>query len=299
MRVPDAIAKSVVYVGFTELDEDEGEERDHICGTAFVAEHDDRGRIFKYLFTADHVVRDIAGKKSWLRVNLKSGGTEKVSLRNTVWFTHPRENIDATACISSLGGRFDVEGVPTERFIINEANREERGVGIGDDCFTLGLFALVSGQHQNTPLLRYGTLAMIPRDPIRTRRYGSMQAFLAETRSLPGASGAPVFVRESLRLPMQVTRPGKTEANVYPTASGSFFLLGLTHGFWDSESLDEEEFPEYEGFEAHNLGLSIVVPAEKLIDIIAQPAVATLRDQAVTRRKRPRAPREATQRARR
>jgi len=268
MRVPDNLTYCVVYVGYTY--NEKGADRDHYGGTAFLVSHETEGSTFLYLVTADHVAKGVQGQRSWIRVNRIGAGAEKVSIENISWFNHPtNQSVDAAVCVWEWGDTYAVEPVPTEYFIQNEEDRVERGVGIGDECFNIGIFIFAKGEQANSPLLRYGTIAMIPADPIVTTGYGNMEAYLTEARSLGGVSGAPVFVRESVTFPFLIHRKkdsGIGEDTVYPTGSGSFFLLGLNHGHFE---IDKNDFNiiYFKKGEA-NMGLSVVVPAAKILEII-------------------------------
>src|SRR6185437_1865569 len=78
------------------------------------------------------------------------------------------------------------------------------GVGMGDFCYTIGLFRLLSGRKQNLPVVHFGTIArpIFDRDeepvPIKDWRDPTgrstilTNAYLVESQSLSGLSGAPV-----------------------------------------------------------------------------------------------------------
>jgi hypothetical protein len=81
------------------------------------------------------------------------------------------------------------------------------GVGIGDFCYTVGLFRVLSGGKKNLPVVHFGTIArpifgpdeeLIPiwdwRDQ-ESKKVVMARAYLVERQSLSGLSGAPVFVR--------------------------------------------------------------------------------------------------------
>jgi hypothetical protein len=65
--------------------------------------------------------------------------------------------------------------------------------GLGDEIFIPSLFTGHVGERRNIPVVRHGHIAAMPHEAIR---YGSptRPAFLIETHSLGGTSGAPVFM---------------------------------------------------------------------------------------------------------
>ncbi len=88
----------------------------------------------------------------------------------------------------------DVYGIPPRQFLSQEIV-DRYAIGIGDETFTVGRFVNHEGKQRNTPAVRFGNIAMMPLEPIRNPRSGQEHAaYLIETRSQSGYSGAPVFV---------------------------------------------------------------------------------------------------------
>jgi hypothetical protein len=75
-----------------------------------------------------------------------------------------------------------------------------------------------------------------------------MEAYLAEGRSIGGLSGSPVFVRNTVNIPI----PGPEGKVKYISGVGGVHLLGLMHGHWNASSpaLNTEEA------EVVNMGVS-------------------------------------------
>jgi hypothetical protein len=95
-----------------------------------------------------------------------------------------------------------------------------------------------------------------------------MEAYLAESRSIGGLSGSPVFVRNTVKSPVQGP---KGVSNIY--ALGDGHLLGLMHGHWDLPV----SFSSLEQAEAVNMGVSIVVPAKKILEVLHHPELVAMR----------------------
>ena len=55
--------------------------------------------------------------------------------------------------------------------------------------------------------------------------------------------------------------------------SGIFYLLGLMHGHWDRVVPVDVTGDDIE-FESVNMGIAIVVPAKKILEVINQPSLA-------------------------
>jgi hypothetical protein len=109
---------------------------------------------------------------------------------------------------------------------------------------------------------------MIPKETLPIEGFGEMEVYLAEGRSIGGLSGSPVFVRNTVKTLMQ-TAGGK------PTAMaglGGSHLLGLVHGHWDIPL----SFTPAQA-EAVNMGVSIIVPAKKILETLHSPELSALR----------------------
>jgi hypothetical protein len=104
--------------------------------------------------------------------------------------------------------------------------------------------------------VRLGNIALMPEEPIETRDYGFMEAYLIEARSIGGLSGSPVFVH------VGGIRANRMRGNKY-------YWLGLIHGHWNlpTSDTDNSNKDQLSG-EAINTGIAIVVPATKILEII-------------------------------
>jgi hypothetical protein len=113
-------------------------------------------------------------------------------------------------------------------------------VGPGDEVYFMGRFIAHDGKQRNTPIVRFGSIAMMPREPVhQTQRAFDQESFLIEARSLSGFSGSPVM----LYIPpfSHRFRAGKyawDEKGLAPTTT--MLLLGLD---WGSMRLGDEAIP--------------------------------------------------------
>ena len=91
-----------------------------------------------------------------------------------------------------------------------------------------------------------------------------LEGYLIETRSTGGLSGSPVFVHKG------TTRIFNKE--------GPLYLLGLIHGHWnwDYPNLGRIVVDAHYA-EAINMGIGIVVPAQKILQVINQPGLEKMR----------------------
>jgi hypothetical protein len=89
--------------------------------------------------------------------------------------------------------KVDLVPIGVELFATSEKIREH-DIGIGDALFCTALFSRFVGTAKNLPIVRMGVIALMPDEPVPTKKFGNVEAFLIEIRSLGGLSGSPVFL---------------------------------------------------------------------------------------------------------
>jgi hypothetical protein len=269
MRLPDGITSCVGFISHDQPTIQYG-------GTGFVVgTQGQHGNAFLHLVTAAHVAEKVEG--SWLfGMNLKSGGKFLLKSGDAVdWWYHPTEkaNVDVAVTIfaSEQIEEYDLNWIPETMFATDERIAESN-IGIGDEISVVGLFTRFSGKNRHWPIARTGNIAMMPDEPIPLKDYGPMEAYLAEGRSIGGLSGSPVFVRETVNSPSV-----NAKREPYPFfGQGGLFFLGLMHGHWEVPL----GFKSIEQTEAVNMGISIVVPAKKVLEVIYHPELVEMRKKA-------------------
>jgi hypothetical protein len=160
---------------------------------------------------------------------------------------------------------------------LNETVIREEKIGTGDEVFMTGLFVHLAGKGRNIPIVRTGNLAMLPTERVPTA-LGDMDAYLIEARSIGGLSGSPVFVRETINL--------KTGDDEFLSGLGPIYLLGVIHGHWDIPPDAKNDIRVVDETGSVNMGVAIVTPASKLLDVINQDELMEARRQAAEDRKR-------------
>jgi len=247
VRVPDEVRQCVVFVGIPKPSSD-GQVSISFVGTAFFVgiPSSKEGVSHVYVVTARHVANKLDNKQFLLRINTKEGSSALIKGDGVRWFTHPTDNSVDVAVIPYAPSLeiYEFKFVHTEMFL-SDALIQQNKIGVGDEVFITGLFAHVSGSKKNLPIVRLGNI----------------EAYLIEARSIGGLSGSPAFVRETV-----------------PVGLGRFHLLGLMHGHWDipldkkNDLLMSEEF-----FGKVNMGIAIVVPAKKILEVLNHPELIELR----------------------
>jgi hypothetical protein len=268
MRIPDSIKKCVLYLG---IDVSNSEELKVAWkGTCFYVSISSGipNYSFNYLVTAKHCADAVNGEKAYLRANAVNGDSMTIEAKNgdIKWYYHPTDKA-ADVAITPLGVSqkiMDFLPLPM-KMLLDEENRIAKGIGEGDEIFMTGLFVHHAGNSKNIPIVRTGNIAMTPQERIHTS-FGEMEAYLIESRSIGGLSGSPVFVYEQTRI-----------------GGGVVHLLGLIHGHWNcSPETIIDESAEDSGIPAKlNMGIAIVTPAYKIIEVVNCPELSEMRNKKI------------------
>jgi hypothetical protein len=163
---------------------------------------------------------------------------------------------------------YDISPIPIEIFVTDQ-RMAENDLGLGDEVFTVGLFTRYFGRSTLIPIVRTGNIAMMPKEKVPLAHFGLADVYLVEGRSIGGLSGSPVFCRETMQMP-GMDQNGRKRAIA---GVGRIHFLGLMHGHWDLP----REFADAEQAEAVNMGISIVIPATKILEILFSPALIEAR----------------------
>ena len=269
MRIADQLLKSVGFVSRYDPDQPL-----RFGGTAFiVGVKMDSNASLAHLVTAKHVAEAIEPAEAVIAVNAKDGAPRFVRTGEQKWFYHPTEKDSVDVAVIPFGslneGLYDIGFIP-ESIFATEKRIAEYDIGLGDELVIVGLFTRFKGVSQVSPIVRTGNIAMMPRDRLPIKGFGEMEAYLAEGRSIGGLSGSPVFVRNTVKWPMHSS---KGPTHLYGLGDGH--LLGLMHGHWEVPA----SFSTIEQVEAVNMGVSIIVPAKKILEVLYHPELAAMRKQ--------------------
>lgn len=285
MRVPDEIRDCVCFVCCITPSGDL-----FLGGTAFFviypADESEPDVGFLYIVTCHHVIEKVRVKsqdgKVYLRMNYVGHGARLVEVVEE-WIRHPIDtSVDcAVAAFDKPAGGPQLE----HRWLpLNMAATDERiaseNIGIGDHLFYTGLFVNHSGKKRNIPIVRVGNIAAMPEERVTCSTYGSIEAILVESRSIGGLSGSPVFVQLS-----GLTRLGRLNLG-----GPSFALLGMMRGHWEGNLTETDASDDAMQLDADdeevNVGIAVVVPAQKIVETLEHPYFAEPRERALKDRER-------------
>jgi hypothetical protein len=247
-------------------------------GTAFLVRYTTRkSDDALYLVTAAHNIESArsSGQPVFVRINRSGGGAHDVELRDyDEWTTSADSDIAVRPAPKELmpGADHDHTPLGRENFVTREIV-ETRQIGPGDEVFFCGLFSAHPGRIKAQPIVRWGNISMMPREPVKVERADGtthlIDAYLIEARSWGGQSGSPAFVffppdrhLGYLELPMS-RGPGTLGAEHLP------LLLGVVQGHFNLRQ--DIAFEEDANVTAHvpvNSGIAVVVPAQRVVALI-------------------------------
>lgn len=269
MRVSDDILNLVVFIGvrvndyFTPL------------GTGFLIYKDEGGHNFQHIVTARHVIENISADNIYARINLTCGGTGFVQFARSDWrfdkTSSPNQFIDvAVAPCNMPADSVAVTNISLEDSMLTSAIIEDEDIGVGDEVHFVGLYTNHFGQDRNIPVVRIGNISSMPTDEPFQTEHGYIHGYLVEAHSLGGSSGSPVFVG----LP-----PSRAIEGEVKLSKQAWYLCGLICGHWTAENPEDAiaNSKAERGTARINTGISIVIPAQRIFEIINAPELSAER----------------------
>lgn len=269
--VVDLDSNTKQCVGFLYADDldDNGTVIKKPFGTCFfIYAHTPRDGVIFYLVTAKHVLRDMqaaAGTSMYVRLNtLDKAGVSYIPLPRDGWHEHEDTSVDAAVLqLRSLFG-----GLSTQFLVISFSGVLETPEAVpknepghkwppheGDEICIVALFLQHPGEGRNHPVFRFGRIALMPDEQL-PGKYGPSDYYLIESQVYRGHSGAPVFVHWG----------------------NLMYLLGILVAAYPTEE-EIRSLPDRTEI-YYNLGISKVVPIQKVVDILNQEDLRKQREEA-------------------
>lgn len=213
---------------------------------------------FDYIITCKHVIDLINSDKVYVRLNLKEGSSQSVSVDKESWVLNTENDIAVLS--KKVGELFDWRPIFKQDIITKDVVENWRqnhpSMLVGEESFLVGLFTNHYGREHNIPIVRVGNIAAMPDEFVFTET-GYVKAYLIETRSIGGLSGSPVFLSKF--------DPG---------------FLGMMRGRLNTQDINDvvggDSIPD-----AINTGIGVVIPGQTILDFINQPAFITQREETV------------------
>jgi hypothetical protein len=184
------------------------------------------------------------------------------------WEYPDDESVDlAVAPIGVPQSDYDYAIILTTQFVTDD-DVNKRLVVEGDPVMFSGLFVQLDNfqeSHTLEPIVRSGTLAMIPDGTVKTTMNNKLgHLYFAEAHAFGGNSGSPMFV-DTVR---------------FSGGLGySYKLLGVLSGeVFENADMSLTVTTTLSGQVAANSDISLVVPAQELMKVLDQPALKEPRD---------------------
>lgn len=246
-------------------------------GTAFyIGVNLGRDRYLKYAVTARHVVE---GSRPHGSLVVRCVGSQRrvlFELPQDNWWLHPSTDV-AIATLEIVLEDFGLKYLSTDHLATREWI-EEHNVGVGDRLAISGMFSHYLGGERDEPIVRFGRIALTPRELIRVPPKGGVagmqiEAVLVEAAAWAGQSGSPVFVHFSIDRNLFA---GNELSMTIPSPK----LLGLLHGHYlINQPVLEKETEFVDAHVPLNSGIAIVVPAESILELLEQDEVREQREE--------------------
>lgn len=238
---------------------------------------EDRG--FLYLITNRHVAQpgietstpcDVQGH--YIFLNLKNtvvgqSASQLVQLNEASWLYPTDDSVDLAAMpLNPNRDIYDYQVIPLSML----ADQKTDALREGDPVIFAGLFIQYMGQTKAEPIVRSGSIAMLPDDSIQTTLKKPGHVYLAEVHSFGGNSGSPTFVDVG----------GERRGQL----GYSFKLLGVVAGeVFETSDFQLQVATTLNAEISANSGISVVVPASDIEDLLETTQMKKLRDDYVAK----------------
>jgi hypothetical protein len=232
-------------------------------------------RWFCYAVTCWHV----AEAAPVIRINTRDAGHDIISLTPSDWHHHATSDL-AVTLIDIKPKHHAALTVPIEMLLL-PVESDMLDVGIGDNIYSVGRFINHEGTQTNRPVVRFGNISVMPGDPVFVKGVGPQEAYLIETRTIPGYSGSPVFLEVP---PWELnTEPSGTERRILGDRQIPFVkLLGVAGGYLmgRNEAINVQVGGKtLQGYRAEpNTGMMWCIPAWKLMELLNRADLRAQRD---------------------
>jgi hypothetical protein len=261
--IDEKFRKCATYLFINAPHPETGEIVQRLVGTAFfVTVIGGKDGAAMYAVTARHIIDKTSSVGPlFIRMNA-AGGHKDLETPQPEWTCHPLTDVAAIR-LRHLPVSADFRSIALDMLLTDKMVAEHH-VGAGDEVFFTGLFSEHPGRERVQPIMRFGNLSMMPHEPLRVKDLSvarEIDAYLVEARSWGGHSGSPAFVYYP---------PDRFGHSITLPASGlPVYLLGLVHGHYNITS-DVEFVGDFlgRGEVPINAGMAVVVPSQKIIDVL-------------------------------
>lgn len=245
-------------------------------GTAFIIQQpvpDKANQYIPLIVTAKHVVNNRT--KVLARFNSSQASASvfvdfdlSVAKANNDYWEHSDPGVDIAIFRTPHFSQTKYEPFPLDLVATKEIFKEEE-IKPTDKIFFPGLLQNFFGKDLNFPVVKDGSIALIPTEkvPLRVKHGNAIipteqELILINAISIPGFSGSPVFLAPVSRTKGRAVMLNGTKP----------YLLGIMSGFFPSEPRDtiKYETTDSKFLFQENSGIAIVFPAWRIKEIMEQ-----------------------------
>lgn len=181
------------------------------------------------------------------------------------WCFHSDPSVDLALMPLDLPSSFSGMGLTLESLVDPDRSPTVWGqIDAGDPVCVVGLFHFRHGEKANLPIVHVGNVAMLPSDEPIPVDGKLVEGYLVQTNAISGCSGSPVFVAPYRTL----THNNKKQLVGLSTKAT---LMGVWSSSWkveQSKIISVRTDDDDKGSTAAPLGMGIVTPAYKILDIL-------------------------------
>lgn len=274
-RIADYILNCVIYL-YPSLDT--AEKGIRVGGSGFiVGVKSNVGDFFySYAVTNRHVIKK--GNSPVIRLNKRDGTFGYIEKKVEDWICHPNGDDLAITPIVINQSEHQVDYYVSDQSFSDREEFKTIDIGIGDEVFIVGRFQLSEGVSQNYPTVRFGYIAKMPVEPLKTPDGIDQESYLVECHSISGFSGSPVFV---------YVPPFSHRANTETvTTKWQRLFLGVDWGHLpivekvQQKNLDKKEWADDPNLRVlNNSAMMGVVPVWKLRELLDEPQFMKQREE--------------------
>jgi len=243
-------------------------------GTGFLIGYpvsEDKKTFIPFIVTAKHVLGD--HKIIYGRFNTQVGSKtamveydiEDIKKNNDYW-EHIDKGVDIAIFRTYHFNETLYQTIPIN-LIAGKNDFENEKIQQTDRVIFPGLLVNFMGETKNFPIMKDGSIALIPSEPVsfyykigQQKINTSQELIFVNAIAIPGMSGSPVFLYPGMRL------KGKS----FSLGGGKFYLIGLIHGFYHAAPREvfKVETTETKLFYEDNSGIALVFPSWRIKEII-------------------------------
>jgi hypothetical protein len=316
-RIPASVINDVFYLYASVEDAKSGRSPG---GTGFIAEYTGPPGQFsgqsKYYYGVTNWHVACADGFSVVRLNTKDGTTDIVEFGPDEWQFLPGRYDVAAIPLSLDPDLHEISTIGTHFFLEKPNEKFDPTVGVGDDVFMIGLFVDHGGVATNVPSARFGNVSMLPSKNALIKQPNEYwgESYVIDMHSRTGFSGSPVFVFrtfgsdltegafgirfDELRLDFANTGFVPEYYSLPMPASGCirastlFRFLGIHWGQFPEkwELKEKSKLKESHrkdlivdgGYVEGMSGMTCVIPAWQIMEVLDMPSLKGLRDAALT-----------------